>query len=135
MHGQHLIMHWSRTQACVALSSCEAELNAGVKMTSELLGLVLAFSELGVRYEAEVRGDCSPMQGVSERRGVGKVKHLCLKQLWMQEKVRDKSVKFMKIPRDDNPSDAMTHHWTRVEGNNHFGGLSVPDENLKTQYA
>ena len=135
MHGQHLIMHWSRTQACVALSSCEAELNAGVKMTSELLGLVLAFSELGVRYEAEVRGDCSPMQGVIERRGVGKVKHLCLKQLWMQEKVRDKSVKFVKIPRDDNPSDAMTHHWTRVEGNNHFGGLSVPDENLKTQYA
>ena len=35
MCGSHLIHHWSRTQATVALSSGEAELNAAVKGISE----------------------------------------------------------------------------------------------------
>ena len=39
MRGRHLIVHWSRTQQLVALSSAEAELNAAVKAAQEGLGV------------------------------------------------------------------------------------------------
>ena len=38
MRGGHLIVHWSRTQQLVALSSAEAELNAAVKAAQEASG-------------------------------------------------------------------------------------------------
>ena len=39
MLGDHLIGFWPRTQQCVALSSCEAEVNALIKGGTEGLGL------------------------------------------------------------------------------------------------
>ena len=39
LHGTHLLLHWSRTQAGVALSSAEAELNATLKIGCEMLGI------------------------------------------------------------------------------------------------
>ena len=40
LHGSHLLLHYSRTQAGVALSSAEAELNAALKMDCEILGIL-----------------------------------------------------------------------------------------------
>ena len=125
MHGMHLVAHWSRTQVGVALSSCEAELNASLKMGSEIIGLVQTLREWGVYLDARILGDSSPLQGLLERRGVGRIKHLAMKQLWLQGKVREKTVSFEKVPRENNPSDAMTHHWTKAEGLKHFCRLGV----------
>ncbi len=47
MMGLHLILQWSRTQAVIALSSAEAELNASVKGASEGIQL---------KYAAQARG-------------------------------------------------------------------------------
>ena len=47
MRGQHMIVHWSRTQQLVALSSAEAELNAAVKAAQEGLGVAHLSEELG----------------------------------------------------------------------------------------
>ena len=47
MHGSHLPLHYSRTQAGVALSSAEAELNAALKMGCEKLGMSQFCSEFG----------------------------------------------------------------------------------------
>ena len=125
MHGSHLIHHWSRTQTIISLSSCEAELNAALKMGSEIIGMCQTFKEWGVYLDGLVIGDCAPLQGLLERRGTGRVKHLELRQLWMQEKVKMKVLKFVKVPRDLNPSDAMTHHWTKAEAANHFTKLNL----------
>ena len=40
MHDSHLLLHYSRTQARVALSSAEAKLNAALKIGCEILGLL-----------------------------------------------------------------------------------------------
>ena len=50
MIGDHLIGHWSRTQATIALSSDEAELNASVKGASEGLGRRQLAQEVGYAY-------------------------------------------------------------------------------------
>ena len=127
MHGSHLISHWSRTQVGVALSSTEAELNAALKMGPELVGLKNSLDERGQKMKIKVLGDSSPLGGLLLRRGTGKIKHLSMKQLWLQERVRAGEVEYIKVPRLDNPSDALTHHWTEKEGELHFKKIGLND--------
>jgi len=110
MYGGHLIHHWSSTQATVALSSAEAELNSLIKAGSELLGMIDMASDCGNPVKAAMYTDCSAANGMVHRMGCGKVKHLETRQLWLQEVVERKVLKCKKIPRDLNPADALTHH-------------------------
>ena len=56
LHGTQLLLHWSRTQAGVALSSAEAELNATVKLGCEVLGIRQFCGEMGDDLEIVIRG-------------------------------------------------------------------------------
>ena len=125
LHGSHLIAHWSRTQSGVALSSGEAELNAALKMGCEILGVRQFCSELGYDYAIDINGDSSAVKGILNRKGCGKVKHIEVKQLWLQERVRNGEISFTKVPRSTNPGDAFTHHHTAAEGRNHFSRLNL----------
>ena len=124
LHGSHLLLHYSRTQAGVALSSAEAELNAALKMGCEILGISQFCRELGDTVDIKINGDSSAVKGILARRGCGKVKHLELKHLWLQEQVRSGKVEFQKISRSMNPSDALTHHHTKEDANKHFKHMS-----------
>ena len=110
--GAHLISHWSKTQQTIALSSGEAELNASLKGACESLGQKYLMEELGVQTDIKMYGDSSASQGTIQRQGAGRVKHLSVKQLWIQEKVALKELETMKVPRAQNRSDALTHPWT-----------------------
>ena len=123
--GAHTITHWSSTQATVALSSGEAELNALVKAGSETLGLIHLYSELGNQMYGELRTDSSAAKGIAQRSGCGRVKHLEARQLWIQEAVNDRDLKVNKIERKINHSDALTHHWLAHEGEVHFRALGM----------
>ena len=125
MHGSHLLLHCSRTQAGVALSSAEAELNAALKMGCEILGMSQFCSEFGYTMKTTISGDSSAVKGILARRGCGKVKHLEVKQLWLQEQVRSGKVQFQKISRKNNPSDPLTHHYTREEAKKHFKHMGI----------
>ena len=112
MHGSYLLLHYSQTQAGVALSSAEAELNAALKMGCEILEMSQFCSEFGYTMETTSNGDSSAVKGILARRGCGKVKHLEVKQLWLQEQVRSGKVEFQKISRKNNPKrciDAPLH--------------------------
>ena len=125
MHGSHLLLHYSRTQAGVSLSSAEAELNAALKMDCEILGISQFCSEFGYTMKTPINGDSSAVKGVFARRGCEKVKHLELEQLWLQQQVRSGKVEFQKISRKNNPSDALTHHYTREEAKKHFKHMGI----------
>ena len=120
MKGLHCIAQWSRTQQLVALSSAEAELNASVRAGQEGLGIMHFSMELGTPHAAEVLGDASAAHGINMRVGSGRVKHLSIRQLWLQERVALGHIICKKIPREVNCADAMTHHWTPKEGRVHF---------------
>ena len=87
LHGSHCILTWSKTQQLVALSSAEAELSASVKAAQEGLSLKHLAEELGNQVSLRLRGDSSANDGILKRSGTGKVKHLSVRQLWLQEKV------------------------------------------------
>jgi len=90
----------------VALSSAESELNGLVKASTEALGLISLAGEMMIKMSATVMGDSSAAQGIT-----GRVKHLRTQQLWVQEAAATGRLKFIKIPRDNNYADLMTHHW------------------------
>ena len=119
MRGTHCLGHWSRTQANIALSSCEAELNAALKGGVECIGLQTISAELGREMEVTMCGDSSACTGFLHREGVGRIKHLALKQLWLQHQVKEGNVCFVKIGREDNPADSLAKSWAG-DGIQHF---------------
>ena len=58
-----------------------------------------------------MKTDASAARGVILRQGVGKVRHLQVKQLWLQENVAAGELTIVKIPRANNCADALTHPW------------------------
>ena len=111
MRGRHCLSHWSRTQATVALSSAEAELNAALKGAVELLGAGAMMEEAGQPMMLELEGDSTACKGVLTRQGSGRIKHLEVRQLWLQEHVQSGKAVFTKVPREVNMADTQTKHW------------------------
>ena len=87
--GQHLVKHWSVTQKCVTLSSGEAELGGLVKACGEGLGLVSLGRDLDLPLALQVFADSSAAIGICRRSGIGRVRHLAVGQLWVQECLRE----------------------------------------------
>ena len=98
-------------QSKIALSSCEAELNAALKGAVEGLNVQKLAASLGDELPFELRTDASAARGVILRQGVCKVRHLQVKQLWLQENVAAGELTIVRIPRAENCADALIHPW------------------------
>ena len=123
--GRHTLAHWSSMQNTVALSSAEAELNAIVKGLSQGIGLGQLYAGLNIPVSLRLSTDSSAARGIVLRRGSGKVKHLEVRQLWIQEKFRNGTAECRKIPRHLNNADFLTHAWTVSEGKLAFKRLGL----------
>ena len=113
MHGQHCIKSWSSNQAVIALSSGEAEFYAMIKGASELLGMISLAQDICVPVQGHLHSDSSAAIGISQRRGLGKVKHMHTQYLWIQERIRSGDFVVHKIGTDNNPADLFTKHLAR----------------------
>ena len=111
--GSHLIKSWSTTQAVIALSSGEAEFYGIVKGSSTGMGLRSVLKDLGLECRLGVHTDASAAKAIAPRKGLGKVRHIEVNQLWIQDKVGSGDVELHKIAGVVNPADALTKH---VEG-------------------
>ena len=108
MLGEHVIKSWSVNQAVIALSSGEAEYYAMVKGGSVGLGVQGMLEDFGVKCNVVIKTDSSAAKGISSRRGLGKIRHIELCELWLQEKVAEEKIKVIKIPGVENISDCLT---------------------------
>ena len=99
-------------------------MNAALKMCCEILGISEFCSDFCCNMKTMIDGDSSAVRGILARRGCGKVKHLDVKELWLQEQVRSGEVEFQKNPQKNNPSDALTHS-TREEAKKHFKRMEI----------
>ena len=52
--------------------------------------------------------DSSAAKSFVSRRGLGRMRHLEIRDLWLQKEVRDGNVEVSKIPGTKNPADLMT---------------------------
>ena len=110
MRGSHWIKSWSSTQKNVTLSSGEAELVAAVKMSAELIGLAQLANDWGEEVEGHVHVDASAAIGIIGRRGCGKMRHVKVGMLWVQEKQEEGELKYKKVLGTENPGDLMTKY-------------------------
>ena len=109
-HGDHLVHHWSSTQKLVATSSGESELYALTKCASQVLGLISTAADFGVHLNGAVNSDSSAAIGISQRRGLQRLRHVEVQYLWVQEKFHSGALAVRKIRGEDNVADMMTKH-------------------------
>ena len=95
--GSHCLKTWSSTQATVALSSAEAELYVLTKGASQGLGLIALLADIGVTVEVAVHTDASAAIAIVRRAGLGKLRHLNVRDLWFQDQVTNEAIALHKI--------------------------------------
>jgi len=103
-----ILKTWSSTQASVAQSSGEAEYYALVRAASESLGMQSLMRDMGWDAKIRLLVDSSAAKSIASRTGLGKLRHLGIKFLWLQEAVRRKKVVLSKVRGDVNPADVLT---------------------------
>ena len=106
--GQGLMKAWAKTQPTIALSTGEAELGAVVKGVTEAEGVKAILADFGIECSIVLRSDATAAIGIVQRLGLGKVRHLAVSDLWVQEKLRSRELSVEKVDGLRNPSDLLT---------------------------
>ena len=106
--GEHLLDTSCARQSTVALSSGEAEYYALTRGASAGLLVKGVLAELGREVTLDCLTDSSAAKGITARRGVGKVKHLDLRELWLQDKTENKELRVLKEGTATNWADIGT---------------------------
>ena len=141
--GSHVIKTWSSTQAIVALPSSEAAYYGITKSGCTATGLKSFSQDSLVNITMTIYIDFAAARSVASRRGLGKLRHMDVQYLWIQEKLPNKTFKLLKVLGADNPADALTkfldepsmmRHLRRLHVEHH-DGRSAAAPQLHTHYA
>ena len=54
--------------------------------------------------------DATAAIGIARRRGMGRIRHLDVTDLWVQEKFTSKAASIDKVLGTENPADILTKH-------------------------
>ena len=65
-------------------------------------------ADYGYRLESKIKTDSTAALGIVHRRGVGRMRHVDVQYLWIQEKLRRKEIAVHKVGTDKNLSDFFT---------------------------
>ena len=99
----------SRLQQARALSSGEAEYYAATQGAADALHIAEDMRFTGVDMATPaVRSDSTACFGMASRRGVGRVRHLETRALWLQDMVNEKRIVLEKCSTEDNVADIGT---------------------------
>ena len=107
MFGDHAIKSWSINQQVVAVSSDEAEYGI-VKGATVTMGMQSMLCDFGIDVGISISIDASAEVGMANRRGLGKVRHMDVCQLWIQDHVAQGSMRLVRIAGDRNFADSLT---------------------------
>eukprot|EP00971_Amphidinium_carterae_P297297 5906229-Amphidinium_carterae.1 len=106
----------SKTQVVRALSSLEAEFY-GMCSAAAAEGLYVKQLLLDVGFDVKLRlhTDASSALAISERQGVGRLRHVQAKYLWLQDQVMEGRITVCKIAGVMNPADIGTKYLAQRE--------------------
>ena len=82
--------------------------DGGVAACSEGLFMKEVFAFIGFPLQMEVYLDSSAARGVFQRQGVGRIRHLEVKSLWVQDALHRKLFSLHAVPSQDNTADFGT---------------------------
>ena len=108
MFGSHFIKSWSSIQPSITMSSGEAEMVGVTKAAAAALGFRSLMADLGLDWPVRVWTDSTASIGMCSRQGLGKVRHLDVQTMWIQQRIRNHDLDLYKVLGDENPADLMT---------------------------
>jgi hypothetical protein len=82
-------------------------------VASEALFAQSLLAEIGFPVEIRVESDISSAIAANSRSGLGRMKHVETKYLWLQGLVRQKRISLLKVPTLENTPDIQTKHLKR----------------------
>lgn len=88
MVGPHAIKTRLSTQHLIALSSAEAALYARLTCACQTIGIVNLALDCGISLRSTVRTDANAALAITQGQGLGKIKHIDVHWLWIQERVK-----------------------------------------------
>ena len=126
-----MIKAWSATQKVIALSSGEAEYYGLVKGASMAKGTQAIMMDMGLNMKIRSMGhdtihtDSSAAKGIATRKGLGKVRHIEISQLWVQQEVSSGRITIVKVKGTDNMANILTKHVDNATLNRHCNQLDT----------
>ena len=114
MLGGHNVKHWSKTQTTISLSSGESELHGIALGCSQALGIQSLCRDMGWHLPIRIWSDATAAIGIARRKGLGKIRHLDVTDLWIQDQIRGGNISLDKVLGTENPSDVLTKYVDRA---------------------
>ena len=105
--GGAVIKSWSNRQATVALSSGEAEFYSA-KAAAELIGIKSMMRDMGWDADIKLHVFATVAQAMAIRQGIGKIRHLEVRYLWLQEMAKSGVIAVRKMNSELNTADVLT---------------------------
>lgn len=109
----------------VALGSAEAELYAKVAASAEALAIAAYAHDLGLEMKCELYCDSSAALGITQRAGIGQVRHLRTQGLWVQEVRMSGRTADRKVLGENHPADLSTKHMSAELAGKHLETLNM----------
>ena len=106
--GRHVVKTSSNLQSTVSLSSGEAEYYGMVKAAAAALGLQALMRDWGFDAQIAIESDSSAARSFASRRGLGRLRHVQTRYLWLQERVKLGHVKLHAVAGTNNYADVLT---------------------------
>ena len=106
-----------------------------------MIGVTQLTSEWGLDMKGNMCADSSAALGIAKRRGSGKMRHVKIGTLWIQEKNQTGDIQYTKVQESSNPADLMTKNvnrrrmstaepWTRWQ---HYTSNTSKKDGLRTE--
>ena len=108
MRDAHCLKVSSHTQSTISLISGESEYHGIVRCAAIGLGARSMLADFGMCADVVVRTDLSSGLTVGSRRGLGRLRHVQTRYLWVQQRVQEGDLRKKKEPGDTNVSDTLT---------------------------
>jgi hypothetical protein len=93
---------WSSTQATMSLSVGEAEYYALVKAAAEGLGIQALAKDMAFDFQLGIWVDSATVKAIAARIGLGEVRHMEVKYLWVQQAMKAKQFEVKKVAGEEN---------------------------------
>ena len=131
--GKHLVESWSLNQKCIALSTAESEFYAigsgaarGLTVKSVMKEITESIHKTPAKdVTLELLTDSNAARGMCHRAGVGKVRHLQIRYLWVQQSLKEQLFTLGRIDTKTNASDLGTKPLGEEEVKKHMCRLGL----------
>ena len=99
-----------------------------MKGAAEGIGMQNIAKDLSIHYDIHLYTDSSAAMGMVARKGMGKVRHIEVSELWIQDAVRNKVLTVNEVKGDDNPADILTKYIEQGKIHQHCHGMRLVPE-------